>query len=207
MFRQEERQRKHEYRRWPSEVKIWQTNHLHDGGAKFGPGMANFGRSSFLSTGRKEVIQIPVLVSIIGQALGLCQRDFRHERTSLTYRPVLMRKTVAWKLLKYLLGLNFDRPFRWFIVEKAEAPVNTNIMPVENAEFTLNLHVTAELNLPKLTEDFRKHSVRSKLHVTMRSKLLLVITTSENATNVYISSIIRKLSRSYQGRRLTWAPS
>lgn len=75
--------------------------------------MANFGRSSFLSTGRKEVIHIPVLVSIIGQALGLCQRDFRHERTSLTYRSVLMRKTVTWqKLLKYLLGLNFDRPFR-----------------------------------------------------------------------------------------------
>jgi len=72
--------------------------------------MANFGRSSFLSTGRKEVIQILVLVSIIGQALGLCQHDFRHERTSLSYRPVLMRKTVAWH--KYLLGLNFDRPFR-----------------------------------------------------------------------------------------------
>lgn len=66
---------------------------------------------------------------------------------------------------------------------------NTNIMPVENAEFTLNLHVTAELNLPKLTEDFRKHSVRSKLYVTIR----------ERDERVYIvdnSKTIKVLSRS-----------
>ena len=72
-------------------------------------------------------------------------------------------------------------------------------MPVENAEFTLNLHVTAELNLPKLTEDFRKHSVRSKLYVTIRerdervyivdnSKTIKVLSRSQ----AYLSTIIDK---------------